>query len=70
MALYERGNVWWYRFRWNGKQYRGSCQTSKKAEAVKVEALLMAKLAENKALPVSKKPPTLAQFSTTDSCPG
>jgi hypothetical protein len=64
MSLYERGNVWWYRFRWNGCQYRGSCETVKESEAKKVESLVLSRLMENKALPGSRKIPTLREFST------
>jgi hypothetical protein len=63
MSLYERGNVWWYRIRWNGRQYRGSCKTIKESEAKKVESLVLSRLMENKALPGSKKIPTLREFS-------
>jgi integrase len=63
MSLYKRGNCWHYRFRWNGCQYRGSCKTSKQQEAKKVESLVLARLLENKALPGSRKIPTLAEFS-------
>ena len=63
MSLYKRGNCWHFRFRWNGYQYRGSCHTSKEQVAKKVESLLLARLLENKALPGSKKIPTLAEFS-------
>ena len=33
MAIYRRGDVWWYRFTVNGKLYRGSCKTSDEKEA-------------------------------------
>ena len=65
MSLYKRGEVYWYRFRWNGsKPYRGSCQTSKLSEAKKVESLVLAQLLENKRPPGSQKIPTLAEFSS------
>ena len=64
MSLYKRGNCWHYRFRWNGEQYRGSCKTSKEHEAKKVESLVLARLLENKALPGSKRIPTLAELSS------
>jgi integrase len=65
MSLFKRGtgNCYHYRFSWNGQQYRGSCKTSRKAQAEKVEALVIARLEENKPLPGSKKIPTLAEFS-------
>jgi integrase len=64
MSLYKRGEIYWYRFRWNGsKPYRGSCKTSKLSEAKKVESLVLAQLLENKRLPGSQKIPTLAEFS-------
>ena len=65
MSLYKRGSTWWYRFRWNGsKPHRGSCKTSKRSEAKKVESLVLAQLLENKRLPGSQKIPTLAEFSS------
>jgi integrase len=63
MSLFKRSNVYHYRFSWNGRQYRGSSKTSKKAEAEKVVALVMARLEENRSLPGSKKIPTLAGFA-------
>jgi integrase len=64
MSLYKRGEIYWYRFRWNGsKPYRGSCKTSKLSEARIVESLVLAQLLENKRPPGSQKIPTLAEFS-------
>ena len=63
MSLYKRGPTYWYRFRWNGQQYRGSCKTSKSPEARKVESLVLARLLEYNRPPGSKKVPILAEFS-------
>jgi integrase len=65
MSLFKRGSTYWYRFRWNGsKPYRGSCKTSKRSEAEKVESLVLAQLLENKRLPGAQKIRTLAEFSS------
>jgi integrase len=64
MSLFKRGSTYHYRIRWNGRQYRGSCKTSKLSEAPKVESLVLAQLLENKRPPGSKKLPTLAEFSS------
>ena len=63
MSLFKRGNTWHFGFRWKGRRYRGSCNTSRQAEAMKVEALVLARLLEDGQLPWNKKVPTLAGFS-------
>jgi len=63
MPLYKRGCTFWYRFRWNGQQYRGSCKSSKLSEAKKVESLVLAQLLEYNSPPGSQKIPNLAEFS-------
>ena len=51
MSLFKRGNTRHFAFRWNGRRYRGSCKTSRQAEAKKVEALVLARLLEDGRLP-------------------
>src|SRR5258708_2387555 len=63
MSLFKRGNTWHFAFRWKGRRYRGSCKTSRQAEAKKVEALVLARLLEDGQFPWNKKVPTLAVFS-------
>jgi integrase len=63
VSLFKRGNTWHFALRWNGRRYRGSCKTSRQAEAKKVEALALARLLEDGHLPWNKKVPTLAGFS-------
>src|SRR5260370_15129269 len=63
MSLFKRGNTWHFAFRWKGRRYRGSCNTSRQAEGMKVEALVLARLLEDGQLPWNKKVPTLAGFS-------
>jgi integrase len=63
MSLYKRGSTYWYRFRWNGQQYRGSCKSSKLPEAKRVESLVFAQLLEHNRPPGSQKIPTLAEFT-------
>src|SRR5215470_850290 len=36
--IYKRGNVYWFKFVYNGVQYRGSTRLTNKAEAMRVEA--------------------------------
>jgi len=36
--IYKRGNVYWFKFVYNGVQYRGSTRLTHKAEAMRVEA--------------------------------
>ena len=64
MSLYKRGNTWHFAFRWNGRRYRGSCNTPRQQEAKKVEALVLAQLVEDGGVPGRRKIPTLADFST------
>src|SRR5437667_1479433 len=63
VSLFKRGNTWHFAFLWNGRRYRGSCKTSRQAEAKKVEALVLARLLEDGRLPWSRKVPTLAGLS-------
>lgn len=63
MSLYKRGRTYWYRFRSNGQQYRGSCKTPKLSEARKVESLVFAQLIEHNTPPGSQKIPNLSEFS-------
>src|SRR6266550_724569 len=63
VSLFKRGNTRHFAFLWNGRRYRGSCKTSRQAEAKKVEALVLARLLEDGRLPWSRKVPTLAGLS-------
>src|SRR5437868_7378766 len=63
VSLFKRGNTRHFAFRWNGRRYRGSCKTSRQAEAKKVEALVLARLLEDGRLPWSRKVPTLSGLS-------
>src|SRR5437667_5271181 len=63
VSLFKRRNTRHFAFRWNGRRYRGSCKTSRQAEAKKVEALVLARLLEDGRLPWSRKVPTLAGLS-------
>src|SRR5271165_831166 len=63
VSLTKRGNLWHFAFRWNGKRYRGSCKTSKRQQAKKVESLVLAHLMEDGREPGNKRIPTLAAFS-------
>ncbi|MBP5855663.1 site-specific integrase [Marivibrio halodurans] len=38
MSVYKRGNIWWYKFRLKGEEYRGSTHCTNKKDALAVEA--------------------------------
>jgi integrase len=63
MSLYKRGRKWWYRFCWEGKQYRGPCKTSKKSEAKNLESRERERVVDGKSVPGSKKTMTLNEFA-------
>ena len=46
MAVYKRGNVWWYKFFWNGEPIRASTKQSNKRTAEQFEATRKASLAK------------------------
>jgi hypothetical protein len=46
MAVYKRGNVWWYKFFWNGEPIRASTKQSIKRTAEQIEAARKASLAK------------------------
>jgi len=48
MGLFKRGQAWWMRFTYNGKQVRRSTETNDKKLAIKVYHTVMAQIAEGK----------------------
>jgi hypothetical protein len=46
MAVYQRGNVWWYKFVWNSQLIRASTKQSNKRVAEQAEAIRKASLAK------------------------
>src|SRR5216684_2222615 len=49
MAVYQRGNVWWYKFVWNSQLIRASTKQSNKRVAEHAEAIRKASLAKGEA---------------------
>lgn len=48
MALFKRGQVWWMRFTYKGKQVRSSTETEDKKVALKIYHKVMTQIAEGK----------------------
>ncbi len=64
MSVFKRGNVWWYRFRWNSEEIRESTKQSNKRIAEQMEAAHKTSLAKGEVgLRERKKAPTLAKFA-------
>ena len=56
MALFKRGNVWWYQFFYKGRRYRGTTESPSKREAEMVIAKFRAEARENRFFDVKKEP--------------
>jgi len=63
MSLTKRGNTWHFDFLHHGRRYRGSCKTSSRRLAEKLEATLRTRVMEEGRLPGRLKVPTLDDFS-------
>jgi integrase len=64
MAVYKRGNVWWYKFFWNGESIRASTKQSNKRTAEQIEATRKASLAKGEVGIKELAPaPTFREFS-------
>jgi hypothetical protein len=46
MAVYKRGNVWWYKFSFNGEAIRESTKQTNKRVAEQIEAAHKTRLAK------------------------
>ena len=55
MALYKRGNVWWYQFFYKGRRYRGTTESLSKREAEMVIAKCRAEAREGRFFDVKKE---------------
>src|SRR5215471_17115425 len=63
MSIYKRGDVYWYKFMWNGKLVRESTKQGNDKTARKMEAAHRMRLAEGLVGIREKKPvPTLKTF--------
>jgi integrase len=66
MAIYKRGKVYWYKFRWYGKQVRESTKQGNDKVARQMEAAHRTSLAKGEVGIRERKPvPTLAEFCAT-----
>jgi len=70
MGLYKRGDIYWYRFVWNGELIRESTRQSNKRVAQQMEAAHRASLAKGEAgIREKKAAPTLRKFMEEDFLP-
>jgi integrase len=63
MALHKRGRVYHYRFRINGRRYRGSTKKTTLTAARRIEALTMAQAEERGGVLLLRRSPVLREFS-------
>ncbi|MGA2742493.1 MAG: hypothetical protein ABSG65_34275, partial [Bryobacteraceae bacterium] len=70
MAVYKRGQVWWYRFTWNGKAIRESTKQTNKRVAEQIEAAHKTSLAKGEVgIRQRKRTATVAEFAEKDFLP-
>jgi integrase len=70
MAVYKRGDVWWFKFSWNGELIRESTKQGNKRVAEQIESARKTQLAKGEVGIRDKKPvPTLAHFAEHDFLP-
>src|SRR5215831_18487715 len=70
MSIYKRGDVYWYKFMWQGRLVRESTKQGNDKTARKMEAAHRTRLAEGPVGIREKKRTTWASSSRTDSSPG
>ena len=63
MALYKRGRVYHYRFRINGRRYRGSTKKTTVTAARRIEALAMTRAEERGGALLLRRGPAVREFS-------
>jgi len=64
VAVFRRGRIWWYDFRFKGVRIRESTSAITRAEALQAEAIRRAELAQGKALIQKSEPsPRFADFA-------
>ena len=64
MAVYKRGNTWWFKFTWNGQLIRESTKQSNKRVAEQIEAARKTGLAKGEVGIIARKTaPTLQAFA-------
>jgi integrase len=70
MAVFKRGNIWWYKFNWNGETIRESTKQSNKRIAQDIEAAHKTSLAKGEVGLRDRKPvPKLKDFAEQDFLP-
>src|SRR5215471_11000743 len=63
MAIYKRGKIWWYKFRWNGQEVRESTKQGNDKVARTIEAAHRTSLAKGEVGIRDRKPiPSLHSF--------
>jgi integrase len=63
MAIYKRGDTYWYQFQFNGERIQQSAQTGNKDAARQIEAAHRVRLAKGEAGIIERPPaPTLTEF--------
>src|ERR1035438_5551299 len=70
MAVYKRGDVWWFKFSWKGELIRESTKVGNKRVAEQIESARKTQLAKGEVGIRDKKPvPTVAHFAAHDFLP-
>lgn len=70
MAVYKRGNTWWYKFNWNGESIRESSKQSNKRTAEQIEAARKTELAKGEVgIRDRELAPTLHEFAERSFIP-
>ena len=70
MGIYKRGDVYWYRFNWNGERIRESTKQGNPRVARQIEAAHKTALARGDAgIRERRRVPTLKHFADTDFLP-
>jgi hypothetical protein len=70
MAVYKRGDVWWFKFSWKGESIRESTKQGNKRVAEQIESARKTQLAKGEVGIRDRKPvPTLEQFMDLDFLP-
>jgi integrase len=70
MGVYRRGDVWWFKFNWNGKTIRESTKHTNKRVAEQIEAARKTALAKGEVGIRDRAPvPTLREFGERDFRP-
>lgn len=70
MAVYKRGELWWYRFRWNGQEIRRPTKQGNKRVAEQMESAHKTALAKGEVgIKPAKKAPVLIDFAEGEFLP-